>query len=73
MNPKLTEFEIRTLRREVNGVGNLVRLGFITVTDKGRAWVERDDERIKAERQAGGVKGKRYGKFGGRPTGKGKP
>lgn len=74
MNPKLTAEEARTLRREVRGIGNLVRLGLIAVTDKGREWISQDDERVRAERIAGGklgkpygVRGKKYGKRGGRP------
>jgi hypothetical protein len=65
---KLTAEEIRLLRREVTGKGGLVTSGFITITAKGRQWIAQDDERVKALRAAGGVKGKKYGKEGGRPV-----
>lgn len=58
MNPKLTPEETRTLRREVRGKGNLSRQGLIDVTPAGRQWVAQDDERVKADRAAGG--GTRY-------------
>jgi len=56
MNPRptITADEIRILRREIRGLGNLLRLGLITVTDKGREFIAQDDERVKAERAAGG-------------------
>lgn len=56
MNPRptITPEETRLLRREVRGLGNLARLGLITVTDKGRQFIAQDDERVKAERAAGG-------------------
>lgn len=69
MNPKLTAEEIRILRKEVNGVGNLAKSGFIVVTDRAREWIGKEDERIKHARvaggQAGGILGKKYGKRGG--------
>ena len=74
MSPKLTitAEEARTLRREIRGAGNLTRLGFITITNKGREWIAREDERIKRERAAGGELGAKYGKRGGKPAHTGK-
>lgn len=46
MNPKLKADEARVLRRESRGQGNLVRLGFIEITDKGRQWLERDRKKL---------------------------
>jgi hypothetical protein len=65
---KLTAEEIKLLRREVHGKGGLVSSGFITITAKGRQWITQDDDRVKALRAAGGVKGKKYGKLGGQPS-----
>ncbi len=53
-NPTITAEETRLLRREARGLGNLARLGLITLTDKGRQFIAQDDERVKAERAAGG-------------------
>jgi len=70
MNPRptITAEEARLLRREIRSAGNLVRLGFITITDKGRSWIAQEDERIRTERAAGGELGARFGKRGGQPA-----
>ena len=56
MNPKITitPEEARLLRREVRGLGNLARLGFIQITDAGRNWFAQDEERVSRERAAAG-------------------
>jgi len=70
MNPRLslTPAEVRLLRREAHGKGNLLRLGLISVTDKGRQYIAREDARIKAARAAGGSLGAPHGIKGGRPA-----
>lgn len=70
MNPRptISAEEVRVLRREVHGTGNLARLGLITITDKGRNWIAQDDERVKEQRAAGGQRGAKFGKLGGQPA-----
>ena len=64
MKPKLTPEEIRVLRKEVRGLGQLVKAGLIVVTDSGRQFIAQDDERVQREREAGG----KFGKRGGQPS-----
>lgn len=59
MKPKLTAEEIRFLRREAHGKGNLATSGLITITAAGRQWIAQDDERVKRERREGGTTGGR--------------
>lgn len=59
MKPKLSPEEIRVLRREVHGKGNLIASKLITITTAGLQWIAQDDERVKAERIKGGGRGGR--------------
>lgn len=56
---KLTPEEIRVLRKQVHGIGQLAKMGLIAVTDAGRQFISKDDERVRRERAEGGTAGGR--------------
>ena len=57
VNPKLTPEEIRILRKQVHGTGNLAKLGLIVVTEAGRQFIAQDDARILKDKSRAGTVG----------------